>query len=107
LNRAHRIVRPMVDWNDFIVRTGRRAFRGEPLTDYHNALEFMASWSGFYNDKRSHSALKVLCRVDHCRGDPAARLAARQMKLDQALEARKQYWRAYVNVKEPQSLSLA
>jgi putative transposase len=64
----------------------------ELLTDYHRALELMGGWSDFYNNIRPHSALKYLCPVDYYRGNPEARLAERQMKLAQALEAREQYW---------------
>jgi putative transposase len=78
----------------------------ELLTDYHRALELVEDWSGFYNYKRPHSALKYLCPVDYYRGDPVARLSEREMKLAQALEARRQYWEVYANVKELQNLSL-
>jgi putative transposase len=64
----------------------------EELTDYHQALEVMERWSHYYNHKRPHSALKYLRPVDYYRGDPGARLAEREQKLSQALEARKLYW---------------
>jgi hypothetical protein len=55
---------------------------------------------------QAHSALKYLRPMDYYRGDPAGMLAEREQKLAQALDARRQYWEAYVNVKEPQNLSL-
>lgn len=64
----------------------------EALSDYYRALAAMAGWSRFYNHERPHSALKYLCPVDYYRGDPEARLAERQRKLIQAVEARKAYW---------------
>lgn len=64
----------------------------EALSDYYRALEAMTSWSRYYNHERPHSALKYLCPIDYYRGDPAARLAERQRKLTQAVEARKAYW---------------
>lgn len=78
----------------------------EDLADYHRALEGMTRWGHYYNYKRPHSALKYLRPADYYRGDPAARLAEREHKLAQALEARGQYWQAYGNVKELQNLSL-
>lgn len=78
----------------------------EDLGDYYRALEGMGRWSHYYNYKRPHSALKCLRPADYYRGDPAARLAEREQKLVQALEARGQYWQVYGNVKELQNLSL-
>ena len=78
----------------------------EDLTDYYRALDGMDRWGRYYNYKRPHSALKYLRPVDYYRGDPAARLAEREQKLAQALEARGQYWQAYEDVKELQNLSL-
>jgi len=74
-------------------RTHREeGFDEEALSDYYRALEAMAGWSQFYNHERPHSALKYLCPVDYYRGDPGARLAERERKLAQAVEARKIYW---------------
>jgi putative transposase len=75
----------------------------EALSDYYGALEVMAGWGHYYNYERPHSALKYLRPVDYYRGDPAARLAERERKLAQAAEARKTYWQAYGNVKEPRA----
>jgi putative transposase len=74
-----------------------RTHREEGLTEealeaYHQALEAMTSWSDYYNYRRPHSALKYLCPADYYRGDPQARLAEREQKLAQAVEARKVYW---------------
>jgi putative transposase len=64
----------------------------EALSDYYRALEAMTRWSHYYNHERPHSALKYLCPIDYYRGDPEARLAERQRKLAEAVEARKDYW---------------
>ena len=50
-------------------------------------LEGMTRWSHYYNHERPHSALKYLCPIDYYRGDPEARLAERQRKLKDAVEA--------------------
>ena len=72
----------------------------EDLANYYRALEGMTRWSHYYNYKRPHSALNYLRPVDYYRGDPVARLAEREQKLVQALEARKAYWEAHSDVKE-------
>lgn len=64
----------------------------EVLSEYYRAIEGMTSWSRYYNHERPHSALKYLCPIDYYRGDPEARLAERQHKLGEAVEARKAYW---------------
>jgi len=64
----------------------------EALSTYYRALDAMARWSDYYNYERPHSALKYLCPADYYRGDPEARLAEREQKLAQAVEARKTYW---------------
>lgn len=74
-----------------------RTHREEGLTEealqaYHQALEAMTSWSGYYNHRRPHTALKYLCPVDYYRGDPEARLAEREHKLVEAVQSRKAYW---------------
>jgi len=72
----------------------------EDLANYYRALEGMTRWSHYYNYKRPHSALNYLRPVDYYRGNPVARLAEREQKLVQALEARKAYWEAHSDVKE-------
>lgn len=73
----------------------------EALSEYYRALDAMAGWSDYYNYRRPHSALKYLCPIDYYRGDPEARLAEREQKLAQAVEARKAYWAGDADVKEP------
>lgn len=87
-------------------RTHREEGLAEELSDYYQALQAMTEWQQYYNHKRPHSALKYLRPIDYYRGDPNARLAERNRKLDQAFEARRMYWQAYANVKELQNLSL-
>lgn len=72
----------------------------EDLANYYRALDGMTRWSYYYNYNRPHSALNYLRPVDYYRGDPAVRLAEREQKLLQALEARKAYWEAHSGVKE-------
>ena len=72
----------------------------DDLADYHRALDAMARWSQYYNDKRPHSALRYLCPADYYRGDPAARLTERERNLAEAAEARKVYWMSHSAVKE-------
>ena len=72
----------------------------DDLSDYYRALDALTRWSHYYNYERPHSALKYLCPVDYYRGDPAARLAERERKLSQAVEARKVYWLSRSVVKE-------
>jgi putative transposase len=72
----------------------------DDLADYYRALDDMTRWSHYYNYQRPHSALNYLRPVDYYRGDPAVRLAEREQKLLQALEARKAYWEAHSDVKE-------
>jgi len=73
---------------------------GEDLANYYRALEGMSRWSHYYNYQRPHPALNYLRPVNYYRGDPATRLAEREQKLVQALEARKAYWEAHSDVKE-------
>ena len=65
---------------------------GEDLEDYYQAVDAMANWTTYYNNKRPHSALRYLCPRDYYRGDPAARLEERTEKLSLGLAARKHYW---------------
>lgn len=67
------------------------------LADYHQALDAMTRWQRFYNYERPHSALAYLRPIDYYRGDPQARLRAREEKLSQALEARQSYWQQETN----------
>jgi putative transposase len=71
---------------------------GEAPDDYYQALEAIAGWSHYYNYERPHSALNYLRPVDYYRGDPVARLAERERKLAQAVQARAAYWRDHAEV---------
>ena len=64
----------------------------EALTGYYSALDAMESWDEYYNYKRPHSAIKYLVPADYYRGNPDSRIAEREEKLVQAVEARKAYW---------------
>ncbi len=67
---------------------------GEDLTGYAQGVAALTRWQDYYNHRRPHSALRYLRPVDYYRGDPEARLAARQQKLARALVARQTYWEA-------------
>ena len=74
-------------------RTHREAgLTEEALEAYDQALEAMTSWSDYYNYRRPHTALNYLCPANYYHGDPQARLAEREQKLAQAVQARKAYW---------------
>jgi hypothetical protein len=77
--------------------SGRRA-GGRGPDDYYQALEAIAGWSHCYNYERPHSALNYLRPVDYYRGDPEARLAERERRLAQAVQARAAYWRDHADV---------
>lgn len=76
-----------------------RTFREElPLDEaatLYRAREVLAEYRTYYNERRPHSALHYLCPVDYYRGNPAARLAEREAKLQAAVVARKAYWEAH------------
>jgi len=104
------------DWNQFVQRAGltdvrthpyhpqsngrderlHRTFREElPLDDtavLYQARTVIADYRTYYNERRPHSALHYLCPADYYRGDPVARLAEREAKLQAAAAARKVYW---------------
>jgi len=67
---------------------------GEDLTCYAEGTAALARWQDYYNHRRPHSALRYLRPVDYYRGDPEARLAERQQKLQGAMAARQMYWKA-------------
>ncbi len=73
-----------------------RTLRAEvPLDQNANLYEartVIETYRGYYNERRSHSALHYLCPRDYYRGDPLTRLAERQTKLCAAREARRAYW---------------
>jgi transposase InsO family protein len=73
-----------------------RTFREElPITSevvLYEARTMMLDYREYYNHYRPHSALQYLCPVDYYRGDPVARLAEREAKLQTAAAARAAYW---------------
>jgi len=79
-----------------VVERLHRTHREESSLDadvgYHEALDRFATWSSYYNCERPHSALNHLCPFDYYRGDPAARLLERSLKLAAARESRADYW---------------
>lgn len=85
-----------------------RTFREElPITSeavLYEARAMMCDYRDYYNYHRPHSALKYLCPIDYYRGDPVARLAEREAKLQAAAAARAAYWHQERN-QAAQSLS--
>lgn len=71
-------------------RTTRDALDAYSLTTYHHALDALAAWVDEYNERRLHAALHYLEPAAYFRGDPAARLATRQARLQRAAETRRQ-----------------
>jgi transposase InsO family protein len=73
-----------------------RTLRAEVTLDEHanlyEARTAIETYRRHYNERRPHSALHYLCPHDYYRGDPEARLAERQVKLQQAATARRTYW---------------
>lgn len=73
-----------------------RTFREELPLDAEATLYVaqvvLADYRTYYNQQRPHSALRYLCPWDYYRGDPAARLAEREAKLQAAAAARRAYW---------------
>jgi len=63
-------------------------------SNYEHGLSLMEQWERFYNHERPHSALDYLRPVDYYRGDPQARLDAREDKLSMALAKRQAYWQS-------------
>jgi len=76
-----------------------RTLREElPLDDdatLYQAQEVIDHYRFYYNYHRPHSALHYLCPYDYYRGDPATRLAEREVNLKVAALARLRYWETY------------
>lgn len=73
-----------------------RTFREEVMLGPNDHLCLVQDWikkyRERYNYRKPHSTLRYLRPIDCYRGDPEARLAKRQIKLEDAEEARKLYW---------------
>lgn len=69
-------------------RSTRDALDGAELANLSKAREILGRWVAHYNEQRLHAALHYLPPAEYYRGDPAARLAERQRKL-QAARARR------------------
>ena len=76
-----------------------RTFREElPLAEeanWYQAQAVLADYRTYYNDHRPHTALHYLCPRDYYRGDPAAKLAAREAACRAAAVARQAYWNTH------------
>lgn len=71
-------------------RSTREALGDETLRNLSQARAIIAQWIAHYNEARLHAGLGYLTPADYYRGDPAARRAVRQRKLEAARQARQQ-----------------
>ena len=69
-------------------RTTREAIGDETLRNVSQARAMIARWIAQYNEERLHAGLGYLTPADYYRGNPAARRAVRQPKLETARQAR-------------------
>jgi putative transposase len=60
------------------------------LRSLRQARELFGEWVTQYNETRLHAALGYLARAEYYRGDPAARQRGWAVKLERALERRRQ-----------------
>lgn len=73
-------------------RTFREEIPIDETATLYIARAVIAEYRLYYNDRRPHSALHYLCPADYYRGDPTAKLAEREAKLQAAAVARREYW---------------
>lgn len=71
-------------------RSTREALSASPLTNLGQVRELIGAWVRHYNEERLHAALGYLPPAEYYRGDPVARQAARQAKLERGRQARRQ-----------------
>jgi len=71
-------------------RSTREVLGEAELTNLSRARELIARWVGFYNERRLHAALDYLPPAEYYAGDPPARLAERQRKLEAARKRRRE-----------------
>lgn len=71
-------------------RSTREALAGEDLRNLSTARALIAEWVWHYNEARLHAALGYVPPAEYYRGDPAARQAARRVKLEAAVRRRRE-----------------
>lgn len=71
-------------------RSTREALSARTLANLSQVRAVIGEWVQFYNEERLHASLGYLPPAEYYRGNPVARQAARQVKLDQARHARRQ-----------------
>lgn len=65
-------------------RSTRETLGDQALGNLSRAREIIAAWVRHYNDERLHAGLGYLTPAEYYRGNPAARHAEREMKLEKA-----------------------
>jgi transposase InsO family protein len=71
-------------------RSTRAALSEESVNNLSQARTIIAAWVAHYNSERLHAGLGYLTPAEFYRGNPAARIAERQQKLDAARRRRQQ-----------------
>jgi putative transposase len=61
---------------------------GESIENLVGARQIIGAWINHYNNERLHAGLGYLTPAEFYAGDPTARRAERQAKLEKALEVR-------------------
>jgi hypothetical protein len=69
-------------------RSTRDALEEQALTNLSQARAITGTWVRHYNDERLHAGLEYLPPAEFYRGNPAARIAERQAKLERARQKR-------------------
>jgi len=70
-------------------RSTRDALADEALANLSHARAVIARWIQHYNEERLHAGLGYLTPAEFYRGNPAARIDERQLKLERAREERR------------------
>lgn len=69
-------------------RSTREALSDETMANLSQARAIIATWVAHYNEQRLHAGLGYLTPAEFYRGNPAARIEERRMKLEKARQER-------------------